>query len=310
VHGDPKLGVFHDTATVAGGVVTQAPTVTTSSLAHAVLGLAQTLLSLNAAITQYGAPDTNPLGDAQGELNSLPIHPPGVTPAPNFSARVRSVLTTNATFVRDVLTQPNGTVANGAKITNGIVTLDPSPATLQNQAAAARALAEAFIITGDATFQARAQAVVRAMNTSFYSAPARMYRSLAAGPDDVVMTPELFAWLQSALRETYKVLYVPGDPSLDRNVLQDRVARVNKLFLNGWDDLNGDQVIQYPSECLTSQPGIVAGGMQMAEQILTGETGRDPSGQPTGDRDQDCVPELAHARIGSVLAAQVHFHSP
>ena len=74
--------------------------------------------------------------------------------------------------------------------------------------------------------------------------------------------------------------------------------------------VNGDQVIQYPSECLTSQPGIVAGGMQMAEQILTGETGRDPSGQPTGDRDQDCVPELAHARIGSVLAAQVHFHSP
>jgi hypothetical protein len=50
--------------------------------------------------------------------------------------------------------------------------------------------------------------------------------------------------------------------------------------------------------------------MQQAEQLLTGELGQTSRGQPTGDRDHDCVPELAHAQIGSVMAAQVHFHSP
>ncbi len=302
IHADPTLGVFHDTATVSNGAVSQGSTVTTSSLAHALIGLRQTVLSMNAAITQYGAPDSNPLGDAQGELNSLPIHPPGAG-TPSFSARVRAVFTTNATFVRDVLTKADGSVANGATLTGGTATVDPSPTTLQNQTAAARALTEAFLLTGDPTFQARAQAVVRKLDTAFYSAPARMYRGLLGGADDVMMNPELFGWLQSSLRETYKVLYVPGDASLDRNVLQDRITRVNKLFLNGWDDLNGDQHIDYPSECLTAR-------MQQAEQLLTGELGRDPMGHPTGDRDSDCVPELAHAQVGSLMANQVHFHSP
>ena len=55
------------------------------------------------------------------------------------------------------------------------------------------------------------------------------------------MTPERFGWLQQALRETYEGIWVPGDPLLDRGVLEDRIARVNKLYLNGWDDLNGNQ---------------------------------------------------------------------
>jgi hypothetical protein len=304
VHADPKLGILHDSATVAGGVVTQGNTATTSSLAHALIGLRQTVLSLDAAISQYGAPDNSPLGDdTQGALNSLPIHPPDGPASPSFSARVRSVFTTNAAFVRDVLTKADGSVANGATLTNGVAVLDPSATTLQSQTAAVRALTEAFLLTADPTFQARAQAVIRKLDATFYSLPARMYRGVVGGMDDVMMTPELFGWLQSALRETYKVLYVAGDPVLDRNVLQDRIARLNKLFLNGWDDLNGDQHVDYPGECLGAR-------MQQAEQLLTGELGRDSTGKPTGDRDSDCVPELAHAQVGSVMASQVHFHSP
>jgi len=113
----------------------------------------------------------------------------------------------------------------------------------------------------------------------------------------------MFAWLQSALRETYKALFVAGDPDLDRSVLEDRIARINKLYLNGWDDLNGDQSVQLKTECL-------AGRLQQAEQALTGEFGRNASGLPTADRDSDCVIELAHAMTASTLAAQVHFHSP
>src|SRR5208282_6866271 len=53
IHADPTLGVFHDTATIQGGNITQGATVTTSTLAHALIGLRQTLLSLSAAVTQY-----------------------------------------------------------------------------------------------------------------------------------------------------------------------------------------------------------------------------------------------------------------
>ncbi len=87
---------------------------------------------------------------------------------------------------------------------------------------------------------------------------------------------------------------------LDRTVLESRIARIGKLYLNGWDDLNGDQIIEKPQECLN-------GRMQMAEQALTGELGRDGLGRPTSDRDGDCVIELAHAMMASVQASQVFF---
>ena len=45
----------------------------------------------------------------------------------------------------------------------------------------------------------------------------------------------------------------------------------------------------------------------MAEQALTGELGRDGLGRPTGDRDGDCVIELAHSQKASVQASQVLF---
>jgi hypothetical protein len=129
-----------------------------------------------------------------------------------------------------------------------------------------------------------------------------MYRQLAMGADRIDMGPERFAWLESALRETYKSLYVSGDPVLDRSVLQDRIARVIKLYLNGWDDLNGNQIIDAPQECLQ-------GRLQMGEQALTGELGRDSLGRPVPDRDGDCVLELAHAKQASVQASDVLFQT-
>ena len=91
--------------------------------------------------------------------------------------------------------------------------------------------------------------------------------------------------------------------------------RANKLFLNGWDDLNGNGTLSadagdYPSECILTTDGGVNGGLQQAEQALTGETGINLEGQHVRDRDSDCVPELAHAGHASVMAAQIHFHSP
>jgi hypothetical protein len=305
IHSDPTLGVLVDTATVGAGGVTRGGTVTTTALAHAILALRQTVLSLNGSISQYGAPDPSPAADLKGILNPLPFTPPASSAldggaAPLFSQRVRQVFAANATFVRDVLTQADGTVANGATIAAGKATPATDPASLESQTAAVRALTEGFLMTGDETFRTRARAVATRLAGDFYSAPARMYRQQAGGPDQVHMTPERFAWLQSALRETYKTLSVPGDPVLDRGVLEERIARTNKLYLNGWDDLNGNAVVDKPQECL-------GGRMQMAEQALTGELGRDGVGRPTADRDGDCVTELAHATSASVLASDVLF---
>ena len=307
MHADPTTGLIVDSATVNGGTVTRRPAITTTSLTHVLLGLRTALMGLNATVSQYGAPDDNPAEDVNGILNSIPIHPAGGGGGtPSFSARVRQVFTTNAAFVRDVLTHADGTVANGATLAGGKATANPGMATIDSQTAAIRALVEGFLITGDPTYQARARLVVQHLDKAFYSLPARMYRETDGGPDQNHMTPERFAWLQSALRETYKSLYVEGDPVLGRDVLEDRIARTDKLFLNGWDDLNGDQHIQWPQECLAAR-------MQPAEQALTGEIGTNSNGtlESSGpDREFDCVLELSHAKKASVLPGEVYFHSP
>ena len=308
MHTDPALGVAVDDATVSGGAVTRGDTVTTTSLAHVIIGLRQTLLSLNAAITQYGASDPDPAADMNGILNTSAIHPPGGG-TPNFSAHVRATLLKNAAFVRDVLTTKDGHVASSAKIAGGVATPSTDAVALETQAAAARALTEGFLISGDETFRTRARAVVLHLFDAFYSPPARMFRGVENGKDEIHMNAERFAWLQSALRETHKVLFVQDDAVLGREALEDKIARTNKLYLNGWDDLNGNEKVDHggadagASECL-------AGRLQLAEQSLTGELGRDDFGRSVPDRDGDCVIELSHAQRASVLAGDVFFHSP
>ncbi len=308
IHADPTLGVFNDTATISGATITRSNTVTTSTLSHAIIGMREAVLSLDAASTQYGAADEDPSADAQGILNTVPISPPGGG-NPAFCTYVpQRVLVKNASFVRDTLTTATGQVYNGATISGGVATPTAGAATLQSQAAAARALTEAFLLTSDTTFRDRARLVITHMFSAFFSQPALMFRELEGGPDQVHMTAELFGWLESSLRETDKSLYVDGDPVLGRPALEPVIARIVKLYLNGWDDLNGNQTVDHgdagvPQECLTAH-------LQQAEQSLTGELGHDEFGLPTPDRDNDCVIELGHAMSLSVFAGDVLFHSP
>ncbi|HEY3815600.1 MAG TPA: hypothetical protein VGL81_00435 [Polyangiaceae bacterium] len=308
IHTDPATGIIVDSATIAGGTITRGTTVTTTSLGHVVIGLRHLLMGCNASVSQYGAPDPDPTKDALGVLNAIPIHPnpvDGGTP-PLFSPYVRHVLLAQAQFVRDVLTTPTGTVANDATLAGAKWTPDTAPTLLESQGAALRVLVEAWFLTQDTSYRDRAQAVARTLLTAFWSAPARMFRSQVGGADDVVMTPERFAWLQQALRETYEGVWVPEDPLLDRGVLEGYIARVNTLYLNGWDDLNGNQAVDQPGECLAAR-------MQMGEQALTGEIGTQNNGvtEPSEpDHDHDCVHNIADVGVGSLLAGQVHFHSP
>ena len=176
---------------------------------------------------------------------------------------------------------------------------------LESQGAALRTLVEAWFLSGDTTYRDRARAVATKLFTAFWSEPARMFRGVAGGADDVVMTAERFAWLQQALRETYEGIWVPGDPNLDRSALEGTIARVNKLYLNGWDDLNGDQTVEKPGECLDAR-------MQLGEQALTGEVADVSNGNivTSGeDREGDCVLNIAFTGKAAVLGT-VHFHAP
>jgi len=307
IHVDPATGIVVDTASVgAGGAVARGTAVTTTSLGHVVVGLRHLLMACNASVSQYGAPDGDATKDGLGILNAVPLHPPAGSST--FSPRVRQVIMAQAQLVRDVLQRADGTIANGATLSgpNGAWTASPDPTLVESQGAGLRALTEAWFLSHDSSYLDAARKAARALLTVFWSDAARMFRAEAGGPDDVVMTPERFGWLQQALRETYEALWVPGDALLDRGVLEDRVGRTNALFLNGWDDVNGDQVVDPTSECL-------AGRLQMGEQALTGEIGTTNNGvleQSAPDHDGDCVQNIAAAKTASALASQVHFHAP
>jgi hypothetical protein len=181
---------------------------------------------------------------------------------------------------------------------------------LESQGAALRTLVEAWLLSQDTKYRDRARAVATKLFTAFWSDPARMFRGVAGGADDVVMTPERFAWLQQALREIYEAIWVPGDPYLDRAALETTIARVNKLYLNGWDDLNGNQTVDKPTEGGVS-PECLEARMQLGEQALTGEVASVSNGNivTSGqDREGDCVLNIAFTGKASVLGT-VHFHT-
>jgi hypothetical protein len=308
LHVDPATRIVVDTATVGTAGVTRGTTVTTTSLGHVVVGLRHLLMACNAAVSQYGAPDPDPSKDTLGVLNAIPIHPPDLDAGSpqSFSARVRAVLKDQAQFVLSTLTGSDGTVRNSATLSSGQWSASTDATTLDAQSAALRVLVEAWFLTHEPAYQLRARAVARILLTKFWSEPARMFRGLAGGADDVVMTPEGFGWLQQALRETYEALWIPGDPLLDRPLLEDRIARVNKLYLNGWDDLDGNQLVDKPTECLDAR-------LQLGEQALTGEIANNSNSFPQlagEDRESDCVRNIAFSNTASVLAGEVHFHSP
>ena len=300
MHADPKLGVLVDQATVTMGNIERGSKISATSLAHCIISLRQLLLSVNGAITQYGGADPSPTVDAQGILNTTTFAAPG---GATFSARVRALAVAQGDFVYDWLSEESGKVKSFATLAaDGGVGVDASPTTIEAQAAVVRALTEAFLLTQNEKYRVRARAVATRLESTFYSAGPALYRGIDGGADEITVSPETFGWLQSALRETYKVLSVAGDPSLDRTLLEPRIARINKLFLNGWDDRNRDGKVDVKTECL-------AGRLQLAEQALTGELGKEKDADTT-DRDSDCVPEVDDAASLATLAASVKFHAP
>ncbi len=317
MHGDPQTGVLVDDVTMNGSNPQRGTTVATPSVAYAIIGLRTALRTLSSQLELYSnnTPDTAIVSTV---LDGLSIqHPSGAT----FSQRTKAILLAQGNVLYDDLTDATGKALSGWDVEKN-APVDAQDL-LDSHAAAIRGLFAMYLATGDVKYRDRAVAVYERMDRVFYDAGARIYGATPAPVDSVDYTPLRFAVLQSALRDMYELVAAhPGGESLE-TTLEQRLARLNKLVLDGWDDRNENRIVEWPNECVNvSQTGGAAidngvlplGGLHMAERTLTGETGSleehlalGSQRTPTSDREHDCVPEVDDAHLPSALASQVTF---
>ena len=282
---------------------TPAP-VSTTTVAYTVIGLRTVLRSLSSQLELYSnnTPDT---AIGATPLDALPIHYPGDDTL-TFTGRLVQIERAQAELLYNQLTDATGRAYTGVDDTD----------VLDAHTAAIRGLFAAYLATGDTRYRDRAKAVFARVEAVFYDPGARIYSATPAPVDSVEYTPLRFALLQSALRDMYELVAArPGGEALEP-VLEERIGRLNKLVLNGWDDRDRNRLVAWPDECTNVIDGLPRGGLQMAERTLTGETGRYKDeggggsamgGPPTSDREHDCVPEIDDAHLPSALADSVTF---
>jgi hypothetical protein len=292
-----------------GATPARGQTVATTSLAYTILAFRTVLRTLTSQLELYSnnTPDT---ALTTTPLDALPLnHPSGET----FSERAHDILMIEGNLLYDHLTDATGRAYSGFNVATGAIT--DSTDSLDAHTAAIRGLFAMYLATGDVKYRDRAMAVYSRLDAVFYDPAARMYATSPAPIDDVVYTPMRFALLQSALRDVYELVAAhPGGESMEPD-LEEKIARLNKLVLNGWDDRDENRLVDWPNECVNVQNGLPRGGLQMGERTLTGETGSlgeqlTAGGQrtPTSDREHDCVPEIDDAHLPAALASQVTFH--
>ena len=184
--------------------------------------------------------------------------------------------------------------------------------TLDSHTAAIRGLFAAYLATGDVRYRDRAIAVFDRVESTFYDPVAEIYGTSGAPVESVEYTPLRFALLQSSLRDIYElVATAPGEEALEP-IMEEQIARLDKLVLNGWDDRNHNRVVDWPDECVDVVDGLPRGGVQIAERALSGEIGRindegSGVGPPTTDREHDCVPAIDAAQTSAALADSITF---
>jgi hypothetical protein len=322
MHADPGSGVLVDSVKMAGATPERGTTASTTYAAYALLGLRTVLRSLGSQLELYSnnKPDTAVVATP---LDDLPVHGGGTTATDGgtadggsggtFTERLVAMARAEADLLFEHLSDPSGRAYDGWDVVKGAPLDDQD--LLDSHTAAVRGLFAAYFITGDVRYRERAKAVFERLESVFYDPEARIYGSTPAPVDTVEYTPLRFALLQSTLRDMYEIVAArPGGEALEP-VLEERLGRLDKLVLNGWDDRDQNRFVKWDSECVDVVDGLPRGGLQMAERTLTGETGsqedRLEPGQKrtqTSDREHDCVPEIDDAHLPSALADSVTFH--
>ncbi len=311
LHTDPATGLLVDSVTFADATPTRGRTLSTTSLAYTLLGLRTVLRSLGGQLELYSnnTPDT---AISHTALDAVPLHFPG-DPALTFSGRLEQMLRAHAELLYDQLTDATGRAWIGWDVVANAPVDDSD--TLDAHTAAVRGLFAAYLATGDVRYRDRAVAVFDRMDTVFFDRDARIYTASPAPVDSVEYTPLRFALVQSTLRDMYELIArrPGGEPRIA--VLEDRLARLNKLVLDGWDDRDQNRIVDYPAECVRVVDGIPRGGLQVGERTLTGEIGSleapllpGEARTPSSDRDRDCVPEIDDVNLPAGLADSITFH--
>jgi hypothetical protein len=312
-HTDAATGIFVDTATyAAGGTLTPGTTLSSDVAAYTLLSLRTARRALDSELTLYGntSPDTHGIPSPLDSFSPID----GLA----FSARLDGLIDALANVFYDKLTAADGTAYAGWNVGTGMPT--DGGTSLDAHSAAVRGLLVAYLATGQSKFRDRAAQVFSRLDATFYDPSARIYRPTAGDHSlQVIFTPRRFGILQGALRDTYELIGTgPGQAALAA-LIEDRVGRLNKLVLNGWDDRDQDQIIEWPSECAQMGTGpdghpMALGALQMAERTLSGDTGSLDDFVPDGgtrvittDREHDCVPEISAAKLPSALANSVTF---
>ncbi len=302
LHVDPLTGMFNDDASIAGSRVSRGALLSTDVAAYALLALRTARRGLDSELTLY----SNTTPDTAGIPSPLDSFSP-VDGVP-FAQRLDELVVALAEMFYDKLTTSDGHAFAGWDVVHSVAT--DLGLSLDAHTAAIRGLLTAYLATGETKYRDRAATVFARLDSAFYDPTARVYQATAGDRSlQVTFTPRRFGLLQGALRDTYELVATLPGQTLG-TLIEDRVARLNKLVLNGWDDRDEDQVIEWPSECahLGSAPDgtpLGLGGLQMAERALTGESGSltdlfDAGSRViTTDREHDCVPEISAARLPS-----------
>jgi hypothetical protein len=333
LHVDPTSGILVDDVSFAGATPTRGQTISTSSVAYAIVALRAVRRALGSQLALYD--NTSADTAVSGVTTVLDSASLPLTGAPGgatlISDRIDAMLKAEAQLLLQSLTTSDGHAFVGWNVQSGeTVSTDD---TLDAHTAAIRGLLSAYEATGDATYLTRAGAVFTRMDSVFFDPAGLVYMSAPVPQSSVAYTPMRFALLEAALREMYEVSGTATGQGALGTLLENRLARSIKLLLNGWDDLDADGLVDDPSECLTAtslpdagadggQGTLAHGGLQMAERALSGEIGSvcdsiDPATcvsagfsvvrHYTADREHDCVPEISAVSLPSALANQVTF---
>ncbi len=312
LHVDPKTGLFVDDVTLTGGAVSRGTSLSTDDAAYALLSLRTARRALDSVLVLYS--NTKP--DMEGVPSPLDSFAP-IDGVP-FGARLDALIDALSGVFYDHLTTADGHAYAGWNLATGSPT--DSGSSLDAHAAAIRGLLVAYLATGQTKYRDRAASVYGRLEGAFYDPNARVYRTTAGDTSSTLTyTPRLFGVLEGALRDTYEIIALMPGNGATASLLEERVERLIKLVLNGWDDRDQDQNVEWPQECAstTTLPDggtLVHGGLQMAERVLSGESGSvaDKPGDGgarviTSDREHDCVPEVSAVGLPSALANSVTF---
>jgi hypothetical protein len=310
LHTDPATGLLVDHAAPPAADMGRGHTISTTTVAYTVLAARTALRSLGSSLELYSN-NTPDAATTATPLDAAAIGYPGDAQL-TFSARLEQILRAQAALLYDHLTDPTGRAWTGWDVA-AAAPIDDTDA-LDAHTAAIRGLFAGYLATGDVRYRDRAIAVFDRMESVFYDRAARIFSATPAPVASVEFTPLRFALLQSTLRDMYELVATRpgGEPRIAP--LEDHLARLNKLVLNGWDDRDQNRLITWPDECANVVDGMPHGGLQMAERTLTGELGSEQAPLlpgdtriPTSDREHDCVPEIDDAHLPAALADAVMF---